>query len=100
MKEKPNLRMRFLNRLKRNWVYRAEDETVTIFAVFDGRRQIDDIKGIPFEVKIPNEETQKVIRNSRKGINVTTHTSLDDYFEKKTGTGKNWSKKITDFWDS
>jgi DNA-damage-inducible protein J len=39
-------------------------------------------KGIPFEVKIPNEETQKVIRDSRKGINVTTHTNLDDYFEK------------------
>ncbi len=47
-------------------------------------------KGIPFEVKIPNEETQKVIRDSRKGINVTTHTTLDDYIEKKkNGTGKN-----------
>ena len=26
--------------------------------------------GIPFEVKIPNTETQRVIEESRKGINV------------------------------
>ncbi len=39
-------------------------------------------KGIPFDVKIPNEETQKVIRDSRKGMNVTTHDNLDDYFKK------------------
>jgi DNA-damage-inducible protein J len=39
-------------------------------------------KGIPFDIKIPNEETQKVIQNSREGINVTTHSNLDDYFKK------------------
>ena len=39
-------------------------------------------KGIPFEVRIPNEETQKVIRDSRKGSNVTAHSSLDEYFKK------------------
>jgi DNA-damage-inducible protein J len=39
-------------------------------------------KGIPFDVKIPNQETQKVIRDSRKGIDVTTQGSLDDYFKK------------------
>jgi DNA-damage-inducible protein J len=38
-------------------------------------------KGIPFDVKIPNEETQKVIRDSRKGTNVTSHDNLDDYFD-------------------
>jgi antitoxin component of RelBE/YafQ-DinJ toxin-antitoxin module len=39
-------------------------------------------KGIPFEIKIPNRETQNVIQDSRKGINITTHRSLDDYFNK------------------
>ena len=39
-------------------------------------------KGIPFDIRIPNKETQKVIQDSRKGINVTTHSNLDDYFKK------------------
>lgn len=39
-------------------------------------------KGIPFDVRIPNKETQQVIRESRKGINVTKHKSVDDYFKK------------------
>ena len=33
-------------------------------------QQIKLHNGIPFEVKIPNVETQKVIEESRKGINV------------------------------
>jgi DNA-damage-inducible protein J len=33
-------------------------------------QQIKLHNGIPFEVKIPNAETQKVIEESRKGINV------------------------------
>jgi DNA-damage-inducible protein J len=33
-------------------------------------QQIRLNKGLPFEVKIPNEETQKVIEESRKGIHV------------------------------
>jgi len=33
-------------------------------------QQIKMHNGIPFEVKIPNAETQKVIEESRKGINV------------------------------
>jgi DNA-damage-inducible protein J len=33
-------------------------------------QQIKLHKGIPFDIKIPNEETQKVIEESRKGINV------------------------------
>ncbi len=33
-------------------------------------QQIKLNKGLPFEVKLPNEETQKVIEESRKGINV------------------------------
>ena len=33
-------------------------------------QQIKMHNGIPFEVKIPNTETQRVIEESRKGINV------------------------------
>ena len=33
-------------------------------------QQIKYHNGIPFEIKIPNAETQKVIEESRKGINV------------------------------
>lgn len=38
-------------------------------------------KGIPFDVRIPNEETREVISNSRKGIDVKSHDSLDNYFK-------------------
>ena len=31
-------------------------------------------KGIPFEVKIPNEETKKAIEDARKGINMESIT--------------------------
>ncbi len=33
-------------------------------------QQIKLNNGIPFEVKIPNDETKKVIEESRKGINI------------------------------
>jgi len=33
-------------------------------------QQIKYHNGIPFEIKIPNQETRKVIEESRKGINV------------------------------
>jgi DNA-damage-inducible protein J len=33
-------------------------------------QQIRLNKGLPFDVKLPNDETQKVIEESRKGINV------------------------------
>jgi hypothetical protein len=45
-------------------------------------RMIKLEKDISFDVEIPNQETQKVIRNSSKGIDVKTHSSLDDYFKK------------------
>ena len=34
-------------------------------------------KGIPFEIKIPNEETAQVIKDARKGKNMTK-VSLDE----------------------
>ena len=33
-------------------------------------QQIKIHNGIPFEIKIPNDETKRVIEESRKGINV------------------------------
>jgi DNA-damage-inducible protein J len=33
-------------------------------------QQIRLYNGIPFEIKIPNEETRRVIEESRKGVNV------------------------------
>ena len=38
-------------------------------------QQIKLNNGIPFELKIPNEETQKVIEESRKEINVDDFSS-------------------------
>jgi len=40
-------------------------------------QQIKLNKGLPFEVRIPNDETQKVIDESRKGINVDNF-SMDE----------------------
>ncbi len=40
-------------------------------------QQIKLNKGLPFEVRIPNDETQKVIEESRKGINVDNF-SMDE----------------------
>ena len=34
-------------------------------------------KGIPFQIKIPNEETAQVIKDAREGKNITK-VSLDD----------------------
>lgn len=34
-------------------------------------------KGLPFEVKIPNDETKKAIEEARKGINMQ-NTSIED----------------------
>ncbi len=44
---------------------------------------IKETKGIPFEIKIPNEETQKVIKEARKGKNLTEIKDLDE-FKKQT----------------
>jgi DNA-damage-inducible protein J len=38
-------------------------------------------KGIPFDVKIPNKETLKALKNSRKRKNLTTYKNSDELFE-------------------
>ena len=39
-------------------------------------------KGLPFEVKIPNEETKKAIEEARKGINMED-TSLEQMIKER-----------------
>ncbi len=43
--------------------------------------QITLRNGIPFEVTIPNEETEKALTNSREGKNLEKFDSVDDLFE-------------------
>lgn len=38
-------------------------------------------KGLPFKVEIPNEETERVIENSRKDKDLHRYESIDDLFE-------------------
>lgn len=44
-------------------------------------RQVLAHKGIPFDVKIPNKETLKALKNSRKRKNLTTYKNSDELFE-------------------
>ncbi len=52
-------------------------EAVNIFL-----NQVTLHKGLPFEVKIPNEDTKNAINDARKGINMQT-TSLEDMIKEK-----------------
>ncbi len=52
-------------------------EAVNIFL-----KQVTLHKGLPFEVKIPNEDTKKAINDARKGINMQA-TSLEDMIKEK-----------------
>ena len=47
-------------------------EAVNIFL-----NQVTLHKGLPFEVKIPNDETKKAIEDARKGINMES-TSIEE----------------------
>ncbi len=38
-------------------------------------------KGLPFELKIPNEETATAIQESKEGKNVIKHTSSKELFD-------------------
>ncbi len=44
-------------------------------------RQVKLFRGLPFEVRIPNEETRKVLQESDQGKNLVPYDSLDDVFE-------------------
>lgn len=38
-------------------------------------------KGIPFDLKIPNKETEEALTNSRDRKNLTTYKNSDELFE-------------------
>ena len=50
-------------------------EAVTLFL-----KQCELNQGLPFEVKIPNEQTKKVIEDAQKGIGLHTFDSLEEMF--------------------
>jgi len=53
-------------------------EAVNIFL-----SQVTLHKGLPFEVKIPNEETKRAIEEARKGINMESTTIEEMIAEQK-----------------
>ncbi|MCZ6673431.1 MAG: type II toxin-antitoxin system RelB/DinJ family antitoxin [Verrucomicrobia bacterium] len=42
--------------------------------------QVSLHKGLPFTVKIPNKQTQKVLKESQAGKNIEQFDSLDDMY--------------------
>lgn len=44
-------------------------------------RQVKLFHGLPFDVRIPNKETKKILQESDRGENLVHHNSLDDMFE-------------------
>lgn len=36
--------------------------------------------GLPFDIKIPNKETQKILKEVNQGKNLIRHNSLEDMF--------------------
>ncbi len=44
-------------------------------------RQVLEKKGIPFDVRPPNKETLKALKNSRERKNLTTYENSEELFE-------------------
>ena len=44
-------------------------------------RQVVMHRGIPFELKIPNELTDKVLRESEQGVDLRAASTVDELFE-------------------
>ncbi|OGI00595.1 MAG: hypothetical protein A2Y25_07565 [Candidatus Melainabacteria bacterium GWF2_37_15] len=44
-------------------------------------KQIEMEQGLPFEVKIPNKETRKVIDDALKGKNIKSFKNVEDLFK-------------------
>ena len=42
--------------------------------------QVSIHRGIPFEIKLPNDVTARTLRDSDKGVNVNRVSSVDDLF--------------------
>ncbi|MBF0566175.1 MAG: type II toxin-antitoxin system RelB/DinJ family antitoxin [Nitrospirae bacterium] len=39
-------------------------------------------KGLPFDVKIPNEATLKTMQDAQEGLNLSSYDSLEEFFKK------------------
>ena len=44
-------------------------------------KQVKLRHGLPFEVTIPNELTQKVLKETDDGVNIVRHENIDDMFK-------------------
>jgi len=44
-------------------------------------QQIVDSNGIPFKVSIPNAKTRQAMNEARKGKDLTSHDSPEEYFK-------------------
>lgn len=53
----------------------STSEAINIFF-----RQVYLNKGLPFEIKLPNEELNEAVASSRKGKNITKHESIEEMF--------------------
>ena len=50
-------------------------EAITLFLTQCELRQ-----GLPFEVKIPNEETRRALDEAHRGVGIISHTTADEMF--------------------
>jgi DNA-damage-inducible protein J len=55
-------------------------EAITLFLTQCEMRQ-----GLPFEVKIPNEETRRALDEAHAGVGIISHNTVEDMF-------KGWDK--------
>ena len=44
-------------------------------------RQVYLLRGIPFEIKIPNKELRESIEKSRRSVDINEYDSVDDLFK-------------------
>jgi len=54
----------------------SESEAIRVFY-----RQIEHWQGLPFDVKIPNEETRKAMQRVRERRDLVSYDSAEEYFE-------------------
>ncbi len=59
-----------------NTLNMSMSEAISVFLT-----QVTLQKGIPFEIKIPNELTAKTLKNSERGIELHSVDNADDLFE-------------------
>lgn len=43
--------------------------------------QVELLKGLPFDIHIPNEKTEKILRDSKKGKNVKGFETKEEFYK-------------------